>query len=59
MYRTGSVQGDSVGRAPGFGHGWVDYNFGDSTVCPVLLGQKGICGRTGCIVGQDGGTSQI
>ena len=22
--------------------GWIDYDFGHSTVCPVLLGHKGI-----------------
>ena len=36
----------------------VDYDWVHSTVCPVLLGHMGIR-RSGCIVGQDGGTSQI
>ena len=39
--------------------GWIDFDLGCSTVCPIGLGQVGILSRTGCVVRQDDETSQI
>ena len=38
--------------------GWVDYDFGNSTVCQVLPRQMGVW-QNGWVTGQEGGTSQI